>query len=116
MSKRTIRDLPSLQKQVLFPEERKPRCWHLPAHHTQLSGHAVTFRSSATVFADILISGSTSTRILSGKPARAMWSAATFFTLYRIRDLPHCPYRLLLLPRWLDSLPARGSGLATSAR
>src|ERR1700730_6353930 len=52
---------------------------------TEFSGHAVTFRSPSTVFADTLISGLTSTRILSGKPARAMWSAAMFLGLYRIR-------------------------------
>ncbi len=47
----------------------------------QLSGHAVTFRSSPTVFADTRTSPSTSTRILFGRPARAMWSASTLFGL-----------------------------------
>src|SRR5262249_10848640 len=35
--------------------------------------------------------GSTSTRILSGKPPRAMWSAAGLLGLYRIRSSPHWP-------------------------
>src|SRR3954454_20629936 len=52
---------------------------------TELSGHAVTFRSSPTVFARTSMSGSTSTRILSGRPAIATWSAAMLFGLYRIR-------------------------------
>jgi hypothetical protein len=51
---------------------------------TKFSDHAVTFRSSPTVLADTPMSRSTSTRILSGKPPRAMWSAAMFFGLYRI--------------------------------
>jgi hypothetical protein len=67
-------------------------------------------RSSAMVFAAIPISGSTSTRILSGNPARAMWSAATFLGLYRIRTSLICPYRPLLLPRWLDSPPSPRDG------
>ena len=50
----------------------------------KFSGYAVTFRSLPTVLADIPISRSTSTRILSGKPPRAMWSAAVLFGLYRI--------------------------------
>jgi hypothetical protein len=37
----------------------------------------------ATVFADTRIFGSTSTRILSGKPPRAIWSAAMLLHLYR---------------------------------
>jgi hypothetical protein len=52
---------------------------------TKFSGHAVTFRSSPTVFADTPMLRSTSTRILSGKPPRAMWSAAVLLGLYRIR-------------------------------
>jgi hypothetical protein len=43
---------------------------------TKFSGHAVTFRSSPTVFADTPMLRSTSTRILSGKPPSAIWSAA----------------------------------------
>lgn len=50
----------------------------------KFSGHAATFRSSPTVFADTPIPGSTSTRIRSGQPPRSVWSAATFFALYRI--------------------------------
>jgi hypothetical protein len=57
----------------------------------KFSDQAVTFRSSPTVFADIPISRSTSTRILSGKPPRAMWSEAMFLGLYCIRHLPRCP-------------------------
>jgi hypothetical protein len=41
---------------------------------TKFSPHSVTFRSSPTVLADTLMSRSTSTHILSGKPPRAMWS------------------------------------------
>ncbi len=58
---------------------------------TKFSGHAVTFRSSPTVFADTRMPRSTSTRILSGKPPRAMWSAATLLGLYRMRALPRGP-------------------------
>jgi hypothetical protein len=43
----------------------------------KFAGHAVTLRRSPTVFADTPMSGSTSTRILSGKLPRANWSAAT---------------------------------------
>ena len=39
---------------------------------TKVSDHAVTLRSSPTVFADTPMSGSTSTRILTGRPPRAM--------------------------------------------
>ena len=58
---------------------------------TKFSGHAVTFRSLPTVFADTRMPRSTSTRILSGKPPRAMWSAATLLGLYRMRALPRGP-------------------------
>jgi hypothetical protein len=50
----------------------------------KFSGHAVIFRSSPTVFGDGWMPGSTSTRILSGKPPRATWSAAMFLGLYRM--------------------------------
>jgi hypothetical protein len=48
-------------------------------------GHSLTFRSSPTVFADTPMPRSTSTRILSGTPPRAMRSAAVLLGLYRIR-------------------------------
>ena len=51
---------------------------------TKFSGHVVTLRSSPTVFADTPISWSTSTRIVAGKPPRAIWSAAMLLGLYRI--------------------------------
>jgi len=41
----------------------------------KFSGHAFTFRSSPTVFAETRMSGSACTRILSGKPPRAIWRA-----------------------------------------
>ena len=47
-------------------------------------GHAATFRSSPTVFAVTPMSGSASTRILPGKPPRAMWSASMLLGLYRM--------------------------------
>src|SRR5262249_51483719 len=50
---------------------------------TKFSGHVVTFRSSPTVFADTPVPTSASTRILAGKPPRAMSSAAVFLHLYR---------------------------------
>src|SRR5262245_51885292 len=50
----------------------------------KFSGHAVIFRSSPTVFGDGWMLGSTSTRILSGKPPRATWSAAMLLGLYRM--------------------------------
>src|SRR5262245_15000506 len=50
----------------------------------KFSGHAVIFRSSPTVFGDGWMPGSTSTRILSGKPPRATWSAAMLLGLYRM--------------------------------
>jgi hypothetical protein len=69
---------------------QKPRGWagriraqkcvldRAPLHGQDLlplvSGHSVTFQSSPTVLADTPTSRSTSTRILSGKPPRAMWS------------------------------------------
>src|SRR5262249_32278464 len=52
---------------------------------TKFPDHAVTFRSSPTVCADTPRFASASTRILSGKPPRAMWSAAVLLGLYRIR-------------------------------
>ena len=42
---------------------------------TKLSNHVVTFRSSPTVFADTPVPTSASTRILAGKPLRAMMRA-----------------------------------------
>src|SRR5438034_39460 len=53
---------------------------------TKFSGHAATFRSSPTVCAVTPRFLSASTRILSGKPPRAMWSAAVLLGLYRIRS------------------------------
>jgi hypothetical protein len=50
----------------------------------KFSGHAFTFRSWPTVFAETGMSGSVCTRILSGKPPRAMWRAATLLGLYFI--------------------------------
>src|SRR5262249_5912289 len=50
---------------------------------TKFSGHVITFRSSPTVFADTPVPTSASTRILAGKPPRAMSSAAVFLHLYR---------------------------------
>ena len=51
---------------------------------TKFPAHAVTFRSSPTVVADTPMSGSASTRILAGKPPRAMCSAGMLLGLYRI--------------------------------
>src|SRR5215831_3317696 len=50
---------------------------------TKFSGHAVAFRSSSTVFADTPMFRSTATHILSGRPLRAIWSAAVLLALYR---------------------------------
>ena len=50
---------------------------------TKFSDQVVTFRSSPTVFADTPVPASASTRILAGKPLRAMSSAAVFLHLYR---------------------------------
>jgi hypothetical protein len=47
----------------------------------KFSGQAVIFRSSPTLFGTDWMPGSTSTRILSGKPPRATWSAAMLFGL-----------------------------------
>jgi len=52
---------------------------------TRFSGHAATFRSSPTVFAETSMPDSTSSRTLSGMPPRAMWRAPMFFGLYRMR-------------------------------
>jgi hypothetical protein len=51
----------------------------------KFSGQTVIFRSSPTVCADTPRFLSASTRILSGKPPRAIWSAAVLLGLYRIR-------------------------------
>jgi hypothetical protein len=51
---------------------------------TKFSGHTVTLRSSATLFADTLTSRSTSTCILAGKPPSATCNAAMLLGLYRI--------------------------------
>jgi hypothetical protein len=50
---------------------------------TKFSDHVVTFRSSPTVFADTPLPRSASTRILAGKPPRAMSSAAMLLHLFR---------------------------------
>jgi hypothetical protein len=50
----------------------------------KFSGHAVTFRSAPTVLADTRMPGSARTRILSGKPPRAIWRAAILLGLYFI--------------------------------
>src|SRR5436189_5036974 len=50
---------------------------------TKFSRHVVTFRSSPTVVADTPVPTSASTRILAGKPPRAMSSAAMLLHLYR---------------------------------
>jgi len=50
---------------------------------TKFSDHVVTFRSSPTVFADTPLPMSASTRILAGKPPRAMSSATMLLHLYR---------------------------------
>ena len=78
---------------------------------TKFSDHVVTFRSSPTVFADTPVFWSTSTRILSGKPPRAMWSAAMLLGLYRMRA-PHCPV-LLTAGRSLQRLYARSDRAKT---
>src|SRR5262245_20873985 len=58
---------------------------------TKFSDHVVTLRSSPTVFADTPIPASASTRILAGKPLRAMSSAARLLHLYRgIASSPIC--------------------------
>jgi hypothetical protein len=62
---------------------------------TKFSGHAVTFRSSPTVCAETPRFWSASTRILSGKPPRAIWSAAVLLGLYRIRASLTARYQLL---------------------
>jgi hypothetical protein len=49
----------------------------------KFSDHVVIFRSSPTVFADTPVPASASTRILAGKPLRAMSSAAMLLHLYR---------------------------------
>jgi hypothetical protein len=56
----------------------------------KFSGHAASLLSSPTVFGDAPMSASSSTRIVSGKPPRAIWSAAMFLALYRMRT-PSCP-------------------------
>src|SRR5215475_13093115 len=50
---------------------------------TKFSDHVVIFRSSPTLFADTPVPASASTRILAGKPLRAMSSAAMLLHLYR---------------------------------
>jgi hypothetical protein len=63
--------------------------------NAKFSGHDVIFRSSETVLGDAPISASTSTRILSGNPPRATWSAAMLLGLYRMKarsnSLPFTP-------------------------
>jgi hypothetical protein len=55
---------------------------------TKFSDHAVTFRSSPTVFAETPVPASASTRILGGKPLSAISSAAMFLHLYRGMECP----------------------------
>src|SRR5262249_7577519 len=50
----------------------------------KFSGHAVTFRSSPTVFAGTRVPGAACTRILSGKAPRAIWRVAMLWGLYFI--------------------------------
>jgi hypothetical protein len=64
---------------------------------TKFSNHAVTFRSSPTVVADTPMSGSASTRILPGKPPRAMWSAGNAFGL-----ILHQGSSLFVQASWTD--------------
>src|SRR5262249_49504003 len=59
---------------------------------TKFPGHAVTFRSCPLVFAATPAPGLNWLRILSGKPPRAIPSAALLLGLYRI-GLPPFPYR-----------------------
>ena len=54
----------------------------------KFSGRVVAFRSSPTVLAETPVDCSAVTPIRSGRPARARWSAATFFGLYRMRTSP----------------------------
>jgi len=58
--------------------------------------------------ADTPMPRSTSTRILSGKPPRAMWSAAVLLGLYRIRLLPGTDCRLPKTAYNLSALSATG--------
>src|SRR5436189_2542542 len=87
---------------------------------TKFSGHAVTFRSSPTVCAETPIFLSASTRILSGKPPRAMWSAAVLLGLYRIRGSLTADISLALFYTVDDgqsgwSIAVRWCGIATGA-
>jgi hypothetical protein len=54
----------------------------------KFSAQVVAFRSSPTVLAETPVDWSALTRIRSGKPPRARWSAATFFGLYRMMTSP----------------------------
>src|SRR5262249_40954918 len=80
----------------------------------RFSGQVASFRSSPTVFADTPMPGSVSTRILSGKPPRATWSAPMLLGLYRTmashtschRHSSRTRYRLARSPR------AKVSGLS----
>jgi hypothetical protein len=54
----------------------------------KFSGQVVALRSSPTVLAETPVDCSAVTPIRSGRPARARWSAATFFGLYRMRTSP----------------------------
>src|SRR5262249_46131637 len=88
---------------------------------TKFSDHVVAFLSSPTLFADTPMSRSISTRILSGKPPRAMWSAATLLGLYRIRVLPDGPIPLWSLPETVYDLiftrsPRRRGRLVRASR
>jgi hypothetical protein len=55
----------------------------------KFSAQVVAFRSSQTVLAETPVDWSALTRIRSGKPPRAKWSAATFFGLYRMMTSPN---------------------------
>src|SRR5262249_42806874 len=61
------------------------------------------------------MSGSTSTRILSGKPPRAMWSAAVLLGLYRIRSSLTAWYRLLIAGGMQEGFLVPSPGEAGSA-
>src|SRR5262249_42859058 len=60
---------------------------------TKFSDQVVTFRSSPTVFADTPVPASASTRILAGRPLRAMSSAAMVLHLYGGRGVLADPSR-----------------------
>ena len=72
----------------------------------KVSGHAVTLRSSPTVLADTSMSGSTSTRILSGKlPSQLKRSNAFGLVAHRDSFYSVC-WRAIVVLLGLDSRPA----------